>query len=399
MRFDDRIDRQTRTGSPETAALTGLRFQYIPEFDDSFDPARAAEIYEQKASLFQDIVSDSMAEGNVSDARLTFYDTQVFFRDNYNEFLGKTASDRNREARGELSGSTNAAQSNNGREVGAELPEPVRNRSGQAPSGTGSSGQVTPSNAPQGTLGDALTQLNITPQRIKQWRNSREGLRQEMVPQVQQAAEALREGKISTEEYQRTVQQYQPIKPLTARETNEIARLVAAEAGHTEYNPIGSPSGVQFINFDYLGTPNLDFQKVVNNALKQMNFDYGELFDVEMFGADTGYLGNNWKENLNGEGYLESGELARRPDLQRKVRDLVTRLAPRVSAVEEGFANRYNWNRNTALNSSYEAQQAVGAPSGTDIPAPEIPESPATARPFKQGGNVERVTNDNRKYF
>jgi hypothetical protein len=96
---------------------------------------------------------------------------------------------------------------------------------------------------------------------------------------------------------------------------------------------------------------------------------------------------------------LESGELARRPDLQRKVRDLVTRLAPRVSAVEEEFANRYSWNRNTNLNRSYETQEAVGIPTGTVTPAPDVPELPATVRPFKRGGSVERVTNDNRKYF
>lgn len=33
-------------------------------------------------------------------------------------------------------------------------------------------------------------------------------------------------------------------RPFTRRETAEIARLVAEEAGHTEYNPIGSPNGV-----------------------------------------------------------------------------------------------------------------------------------------------------------
>jgi hypothetical protein len=150
-------------------------------------------------------------------------------------------------------------------------------------------------------------------------------------------------------------------RPLTARETSELARLVATEAGHTEYNPIASPNGVRFINFDYLGAPNLDFQKTINRALEKMNFDNDEPVNAKMFGADTGYLGNNWTEKFNGEGYLDTGDLARRPDLQRKVRDIVARLAPRVSAVEDEFANRYNWTRNRQLNSAYEAQQEVGA--------------------------------------
>jgi hypothetical protein len=92
-------------------------------------------------------------------------------------------------------------------------------------------------------------------------------------------------------------------RPLSARETDEIARIVAREAGHTEYNPIGSPNGARFINFDYLETPNLEFQKIINRALKEIEFDNNEPFNAKMFGADTGYAGNNWKENLNGEGY------------------------------------------------------------------------------------------------
>ncbi len=80
-----------------------------------------------------------------------------------------------------------------------------------------------------------------------------------------------------------------------------------------------------------------------------------EQYDGIIFGADTGYLGNDWTENLNGESYMESSNLAGRPDLQRKIRDIVNRLAPRVSAVEDEFSICYGWNRNTALNRIYEA--------------------------------------------
>jgi hypothetical protein len=159
-------------------------------------------------------------------------------------------------------------------------------------------------------------------------------------------------------------------RPLTARETSAIAKAVAEEAGHTEFNPIGSPNGARFINFDYMGLPNVQFQKLVNKALEKVTFDNNETVDAAMFGADTGYLGNDWTENLNGESYLETGELAGRPDLQRKIRDIVTQLAPRVSAVEDEFANRYNWTRNRSLNSSYEAPQAQGIGSLPDTPLP-----------------------------
>jgi hypothetical protein len=157
-------------------------------------------------------------------------------------------------------------------------------------------------------------------------------------------------------------------RPLTADETSRVARAVAKEAGHTEYNPIGSPNGFRLINFG--GMSNTEFQKVVNNALEKVTFEGGIPYNAKMFGADTGYLGNNWTENLNGEGYLDIGELAGRPDLQRKIRDIVTQLAPRVSAVEDEFAGRYNWTRNRGLNSSYEAPQAQGIGSLPDTPLP-----------------------------
>jgi predicted GNAT family N-acyltransferase len=132
MRFDDRINRQARSGAPETAKLTGLRFQYIPEFDEGFDPRRADEIYKEKEDLFAAILADTMADQNVSDIRYNFYDTQVFFRDGYDEYLTRNTPASGSQAGGEVSSGAGSAQSNRGREGQAELPEPVRDRSGQA---------------------------------------------------------------------------------------------------------------------------------------------------------------------------------------------------------------------------------------------------------------------------
>ena len=132
MRFDDRINRQTRSGDSETAALTGLRFQYVPEFDDAFDPARSSEIYAEQADLFRDVVADTIADGNVSDARMTYYDTEVYFRDDYDDYLTRSAPEGNPEARGELATGADDPQSNRSGEGRPEPPEPVRDRGGQA---------------------------------------------------------------------------------------------------------------------------------------------------------------------------------------------------------------------------------------------------------------------------
>lgn len=125
MRFDDRINRQTRPGDPETAGLNGLRFQYVPEFDDTFDPQKATESYNKAADLFRSVVNDTVSDGNVSDARITYYDTEVYFRDDYDEQLSRTIKEGSSGAGGDLSRGANDPQSNRGAEVGTELSTDV----------------------------------------------------------------------------------------------------------------------------------------------------------------------------------------------------------------------------------------------------------------------------------
>jgi hypothetical protein len=48
---------------------------------------------------------------------------------------------------------------------------------------------------------------------------------------------------------------------------------------------------------------------------------------------------NNWRK-YNGHGYLEESRRLR-PDVQRRVSELLATLGPRISAAEEAFARRY----------------------------------------------------------
>ena len=66
------------SNNAETAGLTGVRMQYIPEFDPDFDPARAVEIYKEKAKLFGKVMKDLSSMSEISYADRTFYDTKVF---------------------------------------------------------------------------------------------------------------------------------------------------------------------------------------------------------------------------------------------------------------------------------------------------------------------------------
>ena len=131
MRFNDRINVQAKAGGADTAGLNGIRFQYIPEFDDSFNAANRAAIMQQKEDLFQDIVSDILEQGNVSDARMLYYDTKVFFRSDYDEYLARTAGTGNPKARGKQPGGSNTAQPTPGTKVGEVPARDVPNRVGR----------------------------------------------------------------------------------------------------------------------------------------------------------------------------------------------------------------------------------------------------------------------------
>ena len=149
MRFNDRINVQARAGGAETAGLNGLRFQYIPEFDDAFSAANRASIMSEKQDLFRKVVRDIMKEGNVSDARLVHYDTKVYFRSDYDAYLARTAGDGNQAERGIGSSGSNATQSNTSGEVGQDFSRSVSDRLRKKAAGTKSPTVTGGRSAPQ----------------------------------------------------------------------------------------------------------------------------------------------------------------------------------------------------------------------------------------------------------
>jgi hypothetical protein len=128
MRFSDRINVQARAGGAETAGLNGLRFQYIPEFDDAFNQANRSAIMAEKQSLFNKVVRDIMKEGNVSDARVVHYDTKVYFRNDYDAYLTRATGEGTQGERGIGSGGSDVAQANPSGEVGQDFSRAVSDR-------------------------------------------------------------------------------------------------------------------------------------------------------------------------------------------------------------------------------------------------------------------------------
>ena len=155
-------------------------------------------------------------------------------------------------------------------------------------------------------------------------------------------------------------------RPFSEAETKQLADLVAQYAGHGEFSPIAFGEGVRFVNFDYVGLDNLEFQGILEKALKDMQFEGTTEYLAKRFHAYTGYAGNDWKVNKNGEGYM-GGRWSGRPDLQRRVQDIIKEVGPRVDAVDEDFSARYGWTRNQELNQKYR-----GRPDGVGDPPPMV---------------------------
>lgn len=150
-------------------------------------------------------------------------------------------------------------------------------------------------------------------------------------------------------------------RSFTEAETKQLGDIVAKLAGHDEFSPIASGEGVRFVNFDYVGLDNLKFQSMIRQALESMDFEDGVSVNAEHFHAYAGYAQNDWEVNKNGEGYMEGG-WSRKPDLQRKVRDIVTEIQGRIDDIDYDFSDRYGWTRNDELNTSYRASdEPIGA--------------------------------------
>lgn len=131
LRQSDRVNVQAMAGGADTAGLTGVRFQYIPEFDGAFNEANRAAMMQEKEDLFRDIVSDILKDGSVSDARMVYYDTKVYSRGDYDEYLAGAARAGGSEARAGQPGGSTVAQSDRSGAQRERLSRVVSDRLGK----------------------------------------------------------------------------------------------------------------------------------------------------------------------------------------------------------------------------------------------------------------------------
>jgi len=134
-------------------------------------------------------------------------------------------------------------------------------------------------------------------------------------------------------------------------ETKRLAELLQQEAGF-EIAPIGSSGGVRVINFDP-DFDNKEFQKIVDSAINKLELDDDTDVRIVQFASQNGYLGNDWSASKNGEDYIKSIGDKGRPDLQRKVQDIINEVQPRIDEIDSDFSERYGFTRNEQINSSF----------------------------------------------
>ena len=65
-------------GDELTSGLTGIRFQYIAEFDPDFDATRAQDIFNEKADLFREVMNDMGEIDGITYADVVHYKTTVY---------------------------------------------------------------------------------------------------------------------------------------------------------------------------------------------------------------------------------------------------------------------------------------------------------------------------------
>ena len=158
-------------------------------------------------------------------------------------------------------------------------------------------------------------------------------------------------------------------------ETARLGEILAELSGHTDYNPIAAPGGVRVINFafarknpdgskamedtwfadDMLRT-NKEFQKLVDEAVEKLDLDDNVGVNIGTFNAQEGYVGNDWSVNKNGEDYIKAASAERSPDIQRKVRDVITELSPRIDAIDSEYQIKYGFTGNSDINAEFRTE-------------------------------------------
>jgi hypothetical protein len=132
-------------------------------------------------------------------------------------------------------------------------------------------------------------------------------------------------------------------RPLNAQETQDLWAAIDADMkvqGLQDWNSnaalISSPEGMRAINLGAM-VDNKKFHAIVEKAAAIAI--KGDL-NVGYFYSDGNLQSNNWKENPDGQDYIQTITSAGRSDVLERARSV---LGPRIQQVYEEFSEKYGW--------------------------------------------------------
>lgn len=186
----------------------------------------------------------------------------------------------------------------------------------------------------------------------------------------------------------------QTLRPVSEEEMKTLYNALIDKFGTTELAPGYRPDGVRILNF-VEGLSNKDFQRGVEEVRDALPDGWGGgQADIGRFRSIGNYIGNDWKENPNGQGY-EQVIAAFSPDLPGRLAG----IQASIDAVNQDFSKRYGWGAATREDAqSGNAAQARGGDEvslskKTQKPAP-VPHQQADVPTETKAQAAQRVNQD-----
>jgi len=292
-----------------------------------------------------------------------------------------------------------------------------------ANAGTGKKGKITFEQF-GGNLGDARQKLGITKEQVDSYQKTHKGVKQKPLPEVQDAAKKLQNGEITTQEYNKVVEDKMPITPI-----GKVPKMATAEtiALALDKNEMRS-AGIVGINIDIpdgtMISSRLDIPAYERNDTWVVTLHDGTTKSGNALAyGPTAILDNvaftsNAKAALNmATGKSSKGTIARMQgawknmdpaEVEQMAKSILDGTAPDADDwVEVGmnpFRHSYFYRKSDGMPVA-DAEQVIQIgplvlakkPKTRPIESPEHLIDPGPPpKYFKRGGNVERVQNDRR---
>lgn len=150
-------------------------------------------------------------------------------------------------------------------------------------------------------------------------------------------------------------------RSLTNPEMARLYQIISKKAGHSDWAPANTPTGVRVLNFS--NTPNKEFHKTIKLALAQFERKFDGKGSARTFSSDGEALENNWKENADGQDYLARISQAGRSDLLQWANGP---LQAAVDSVNKRYSEQYGWGAPTRADVQHSARDAGGPGDRSD---------------------------------